>query len=188
MTYTEIEYKYSADNVDLSEFHDFCVARSPDAAFNVSGFDYFYANKKDASSFCRHRVGPDANQLTFKRKLTDKNNYIRTEHNINLDPKLTLNQVKAFLSEFGFSPSGTIFKNCFIYKYLDYTFVFYVVYDKNLKELGRFLEIEMSEDKEWESQDQAVWALQVREGELKRFGIIPANRMRRSLYEMYGKE
>lgn len=188
MKYTEIEYKYSADTVDLVRFHKFCMERTPETNFNVSGFDYFYAHKTDSAVFCRHRVGPDSNQLTFKRKLTDKNNYVRTEHNINLEKTLALPQVEAFLSEFNFTHSGTIFKNCFIYKFKDCTFVFYVVYDQGLKELGRFLEIEMSEDIDWPSQDTAVSTLQIREAELKYFGITAANRMRKSLYEMYGKE
>jgi adenylate cyclase class IV len=152
----------------------------------ASGYDHFYANYKDGSCFCRHRVGHDLNQLTFKRKLNDKNNYVRTEHNISLTAEVSTDQVAALCDEFGFKYKGSIYKDAFIYKYQDYTFVYYICYDLDMKELGRFMEIELSEDKNWESYERAISVLN---GFGNRFNqeldVTPQMRLKKSLYEMF---
>lgn len=98
MKYKEVETKYSADNLDFTDFEVFMINLKPLTTIRASGYDYFYCSPKSPNSFARHRVGPEFNQLTFKRKLADTNNYIRDEHNISLDLNVKREQVSALLS------------------------------------------------------------------------------------------
>lgn len=181
----EIEYKYKADDVTLDEFTAFCKSRGEYTFITASGYDYFYAHTKDPTSFARHRVGPSFNQLTFKRKTTDRNNYVRTEHNIDLGLNVRPEQTQALCEEFGYKYNTSIFKNVFIYEFLGHTLVYYVVYDQKLKELGRFIEIEMAEDWAWSSVEAAVGSLQQIEKEASVLGLCPQKRLRNSLFEMF---
>lgn len=183
---TEIEFKYRADDISLKDFIAFCEARGPLRAVNPCGYDYFYDNAKDQDAFCRHRVGLDINQLTFKRKTTDANNFIRTEHNMDL-VKATREQVRSLVSEFGYAHNFSLYKNCFVYSYDNYTLVYYVCYDEDMKELGRFIEIEMKEDFQWKSEQEAWDCLLVFEKLCKPLGISPQHRIKRSLFELYRK-
>lgn len=185
MKYFELEFKYKADSIDLDKFREFCKSRTPVNYLHASGFDNFYENTKEADSFCRHRVGPDINQLTFKRKTTDSNSYLRTEHNIGMQVEVTSDQITALCSEFGYKYSYSIFKTCFIYNFEYYTLVYYVCYDKKMKELGRFVEIEMREDYNWDSQQHAWDELVTLERLCKPLGITPQNRTKLNLYEMF---
>lgn len=184
----EVEFKYNAENLTLSDFTEFCAKHKPSFKFIMaSGWDDFYENIKDPTAFCRHRHGPDANQLTFKRKLADSNNFIRTEHNMDMTDKMRPDQVSALCSEFGYKYNTTLFKNCFIYKFDWYTLVYYICYDKDMKELGRFFEIEMAEEHDWKDEQEAWNELVVLEKLAKPLGVSPQSRVKRSLWEMYKK-
>lgn len=191
MNYREVEFKYRAA-VLLDEFVKICEGLDDRLIKTVqpSGFDNFYSSVKNPDCFCRHRIELGKfNQLSFKRKLTDKNNYIRTEHNLNMDVDTKKSQVQAMLSEFGYKYNTSIFKNCFVYAYELYTLVYYVCYNSELKELDRFVEIELNEDYAWGSEEDAWKALVDLE---KRFSvpllISPQARIKRSLFEMFRKE
>lgn len=185
--FKEIEFKYKADSISLTAFTEFCKARQPNKFVMAAGWDYFYSSVNDPDSFCRHRVGGDMNQLTFKRKTDDSNNFVRTEHNMNMLPGVSEAQVEAFCAEFGYKYNMTIFKNCFIYVYDSYTIVYYVCYDEDMHELGRFLEIEAKEDYPWVSDQEAWDAIAAIERLSKSLGISPQARMKRSLYELFRK-
>ena len=187
MNPVEIEFKYNAEAIPLSSFVELCASRQPENLILASGWDHFYENTKNPDAFCRLRVGPDSNQLTFKRKLADKNNFIRTEHNIDLERHVSLEQIANLVSEFGYKPNTKLFKNCFIYKFDKHIFVYYIVYDAGMKEVGRYVEIEMSEEHPWESEAQAMEALIELEKVFKPLGISPQSRIKRSLWEMYKK-
>lgn len=184
----EIEYKYSAQEVSLGRFKAFCEHREPKEVVQSSGYDHFYKSKKDDASFCRHRQGNDLNQLTFKRKLTEKNNVVRTERNLSLETKVSAEEVEALCEEFGYEYNSTIFKNIFVYIYDRYVLAYYVVYDTNLKELGRFFEIEASETAEWLSEEKALdYIREVEQDVTQTLKVTPQNRIRRSLFEMFGE-
>lgn len=183
---TEIETKYRADNVDLEEFMKVCTDKNPTEYITASGWDYFY-DKKGADGFARHRVGSDFNQLTFKRKTSEANNFIRDEDNLNMLKDVSVKQVKSFLGKFGYKHNRSIYKNCFIYSYPDHIVVFYVIYDEQIKEIGRFIEIEMSESSPWETEEQAWDTLVKIEKEWKALGLNPKTRMKKSLYELVKK-
>lgn len=187
MRFTEVEFKYKADSVTLSAFTAFCIERKPETVVEAAGYDHFYANTKDPDAFCRHRIGPDFNQLTFKRKTTGANNYVRTEHNINLTLDMERDKIEAICSEFGYKYNTSIFKNCFVYFYDWCVLSYYVCYDTDLKELGRFLEIEANEDHAWETEQEAWDAVVVMEKLCKPLGLTPQMRIKRSLFELYKK-
>jgi adenylate cyclase class IV len=169
----------------LTQFMEFCKEHGDHKFIMASGWDHFYANKNDEDAFCRVRVGPDSNQLTFKRKTDDANNYIRTEHNIDLATTVSVRQAADLAKEFGYYFKFTLYKNCFVFKYDRYTFVYYIVYDPDLNERGRFVEIEMSESYPWKDDQEAWGALTVLEKIMKPMGILPQGRVKRSLYEMF---
>ncbi len=184
----EIEFKYKADNISLVAFKAFCEARNPMMMDEASGFDWFYSKDGDASSFGRHRKQPGVfNQLSFKRKTVDNNNFVRTEHNIMLGDNVETEQVAALFKEFGYTYNISIFKSCFIYHYQDHILVYYICFDPDFKELGRFIEIEMDEDWATESPNEAMAKLTQLEGELKTLGISRLARIKRSLFEMFRK-
>lgn len=181
----EVEFKYRAEDIQLDKFEAFAKERAPAKVLTASGYDYFYANEKDPGSFARLRSGADMHQLTFKRKTNDANNFVRTEHNIDLARKMTRDQVSALLLEFGYKPDLTIFKNCFVYSYDYYTLVYYVCYDTQMKELGRFIEIEMAEEYPWSNETEAWDSLTALERLCKPLGITPQARVKRSLFELF---
>jgi adenylate cyclase class IV len=184
--YKEIELKYRADDVPLSSFIDFCLTQPGEfQKVLASGYDYFYENPKEPGSFARHRVGPSFNQLTLKRKLSDSNNFIRTEHNINLGADVTREQAEALCKELGYKFNTLIFKNVFVYTFDAHTFVYYVCYDKDLKELGRFIEIEMAEEYPWLNEEAAWEQLLELEASAKVLGLTPQRRMKKSLFEQF---
>lgn len=187
MEFKEIEFKYKAAEISFSSFTEFCASRGDSTFIQAAGYDYFYASTKDGDSFARHRVGPDMNQLTFKRKTTDKNNFVRAEHNIDLQQEVSTEQIAALCSEFGYEFRKRIFKNVFIYLFDRYNFVFYICYDDEMNELGRFIEIEMSEEHDWGEEKNAWEALLALEQDFKRLGITAQKRMKNSLFELFAK-
>lgn len=188
MKHTEVEFKYSAKNVSLEQFQKFCMELNPKEIVLPAGYDYFYRSPKDPNSFCRHRQGAITNQLTFKRKLADKNNFVRTEHNIDLSSKMSNLQIEAFLKEFGYEKSSSIYKNAFVYLYNKFNFVYYVVYDVAMNELGRFIEIEMDENYDWKDEIEAYTELQQLEKSMAVLGITSHTRLKLSLFEMFGEK
>jgi adenylate cyclase class IV len=184
MKNVEIEFKYKA-SIALTEFNDFCESRKPDKFVIISGFDHFYSSKSDKDSFYRHRVNTNENQLTFKKKLTVDNNFIRKEHNIDLPMSVSEDKIGSLCEINGYEYDISIFKNCFIYNYDYYTLVYYICYDKNLTELGRFIEIEMKEDYDWRNEEEAYGELVSLERLCKSIGASPDNRLNLSLFEMF---
>lgn len=188
MKYKEIEFKYNAADIGLMDFTEFCKEHGEHKEVVASGYDDFYEKDGDADSFCRLRSGADVHQLTFKRKTQDANNFVRTEHNIDLARSTTPAQIEALCAEFGYNYNTSIFKNCFVYKYDTYTFVYYVCYDTDMKELGRFIEVEMSEEYAWTNEAEAYNHLLVLEKLMRPLGISPQARVKRSLFELYRKD
>lgn len=180
----EIEFKYQA-SISLSQFKDFCINRKPDRFLIISGYDHFHSNPKDPNSFYRHRVNTNENQLTFKRKTVEDNSFIREEHNIDLPLNVSEDKIKALCAINGYEYNISIFKNCFIYNFNYYTLVYYFCYDAELKELGRFIEIEMKEDYDWTSETEAFGELVALERLCKSIGLSLEGRINKSLFEMF---
>ncbi len=60
-----------------------------------------------------------------------------------------------------------------------------MVYNLDLVELGRFIEIELNEHIEWESEASARNALDALEKGCYALGLTPLNRVSASLFEMF---
>lgn len=185
MRHSEVEFKYNADDISLARFQEFCDARTPPKKIDASGYDHFYRNAKEPDAFCRMRIGHDMIQLTFKRKPPGADSVVRTEHNINLTKDVSKEAVQAFLKEFGYVYDTSIFKNCFVYTWPDHTLVYYICYNKDLTELGRFVEIEANEDYNWASDQDAKDAIVALERICKPLGVSPQCRMKKSLFELF---
>jgi hypothetical protein len=65
--------------------------------------------------------------------------------------------------------------------------VYYVVYDKEFRELRRFIEIEALEDTQWLSSEEAWAEVMKYERLLEPLGITPRNRMKLSLFQLFSK-
>lgn len=187
MINTEVEFKYEA-KTSLSTFKDFCENRKPNKFSIVSGYDHFFSKSSDLDSFYRHRVNTNENELTFKRKTTKDNSFIREEHNIDLPLSVSQEKIAALCGINGYTYDASIFKHCFIYNYDFYTLVYYVCYDVELKELGRFIEIEMKEDYSWINEQEAFGELVTLERLCKNLGLSPDNRINKSLFEMFRRQ
>lgn len=183
----EIEFKYAA-TVPLIEFQSFCELRKPLKVQIISGFDHFMSKDTDSDSFYRHRVNTLENQLTFKRKTIKDNSFIREEHNIDLPLTVSRSTIESMCGVHGYAYNVSIFKNCFIYTYGYYTLVFYSVYDINLNEMGRFIEIEMKEDYDWVDEKEAFGELVMLEKLCKVLHVDSSKRINTSLYEMFRKD
>lgn len=182
----EIEFKYRADSISLVDFEYFCQKYSTyEKRIVASGYDDFYSHKTDSDSFIRHRHGADFNQLTLKKKTANRNNFVRVEHNLMIGSDTLPSAVRSLCLDLGYAYNTSIYKNAFVYIYEKHVFCFYVVYDSELKELGRFVEIEMREDYPWESKDQAMDELISLEYAIKSLGITAQARVRKSLYEQF---
>lgn len=182
----EIEFKYIA-KASLLEFTKFCESIGKSTFLTISGTDHFYANPRDIHSFYRHRVNTNENQLTFKRKLNPIDNFIRDEYNIDLPNSVSKDKIEALCSIHGYVYNTSIFKNCFIYQFHNYTLVYYICYDDNLRELGRFIEIEMKEDFGWETEQIAYTELVKLETMFSNLGLSSEGRIMKSLFELYRK-
>lgn len=184
----EMELKFSAKEISLEDFTAFAEARKPLKSIYVCGFDTFFSNPKDDTMFLRHRTGDNFNQFTVKRKLVEKNNFIRDEINLTLGEGTSQDTVAAVAKAMGYEFNRTIFKTVFVHNYDKYVLAYYTVYDLNLKELGRFLEIEMAEEYHWETEAQAWALLGEIEASAKVLGVTPQGRIKKSLYEQFRKE
>lgn len=185
----ELEYKYNAYDISLTAFIAFAKSRNPTNSLYVCGYDHFYSSRSEPDTFIRHRVGDNFNQLTVKRKLTDKNNFIRDEINLSLAKDVTEETAASLAKSLGYEFNRTIFKTVFVYTYDKYVLSYYAVTDTELKELGRFMEIEVAEGYPWSTEDQAWSMLNDLECEAaSSLGIKARGRIKKSLYEQFRKE
>lgn len=188
MIFKEIEVKYRAKDIKISDYRLLAESLLPTKQLQVSSPDHYYVKSKDM--FIRYRAGSRP-ELTVKVKINDKDNFVRTEINIPLDLSLSeedrLKTVAAFCDAIGFTHNFSIFKTCIIYYYEKFNIVYYLVYDLEMVEKERFIEIEMDEKYPWTSEEEAWNELVKIEKHLSELGITSQNRIKKSLYEMFRK-
>lgn len=180
----EVEFKYKA-SVSIEEFKRFCVDKNPLDLLVIAGYDHFYSNLKDKDSFFRHRTSFKDNELTFKRKTALNNSFVRTE--INIEIANGSDSIAELCKEMGYEYNTSVFKSCLVYTHKNYVVSYYICYDSNMKELDRFIEIEVREDR-WDNEKEAWDELLVLEKVYKPLGISTSGRIKSSLFEMYRKE
>lgn len=188
----ELEFKYKADGIMLAKFQLFAEELEPKKILNVGSYDTYYSGpaflKEKGLEFLRFRQGASP-ELTFKIKTNENNNNSRIEVDLPLSRKVTKFIVDKFLSWLDFKENFEIYKECYIYFYEKLDIVYYIVRDKEEgKVLGRFIEIEARKDAKFNSEDEAWQLVKEMEQKMSIFGITPANRMKRSMWEIFRKE
>lgn len=184
MHFKEIETKYDANGISLKAFVDLVEPMTPDKELFVSSYDDYFVNGSD---FVRYRYTKDHGELTIKKKTSDKNNNERIEVNLPTQGN-NLKTLSAFMDLLGYKYNFGIYKSCQIYWVDKVVLVYYVVYDKELREVRRFIEIEADESHAWESEQQAWDEVVKYEKILEPLGITSKNRLKKSLFEMFRKE
>lgn len=194
--FTELEYKYLADNIKLSDFRKLMESypnewlNIDDRIFGptvkeVSSFDIYYTASLE--HFIRFRMSKQSPELTIKRKNNETNNWDRVEVDVPLSPEATEETVEKFVNLLDYKKNFKIYKSCFIYFFDNFNTVYYTVYDEEMKEVGRFIEIEINKDKVKMLGDNASIVLKQVENSLEALGITAKNRLKKSLFEMYVK-
>jgi adenylate cyclase class IV len=177
--YSEKEFKYDISAIGLTKFQELMLQLGAGKPIEVSSWDHYLTNDKD--EFIRFRKSDTKPELTIKRKLSSVNNNDRIEVNLPVATSLTDETVTAFSELLGYKHNFKIFKSCWIYYFDNVDIVYYIVFSKDMKEVGRFLEIEILEDKHVANPFDV---LKEYEQKLSPLGIKPQNRLRKSLFEM----
>lgn len=200
--FTELEYKYNADNIGLQDFQDLMKSIGYLKSLDISSWDYYYTNENN--DFIRFRES-DTPELTIKRKTTENNNWNRIEVDLPLDKnKISVTIVEEFVNLQNYQFNFKVYKSCFIYwsEYVNY--VYYIVYDEQMRECNRFIEVEVNKDKinELASEERRqseieagfkllpispLSVLKEAEEKLTILGISSKNRLKKSLFEIFKK-
>lgn len=184
MEITELEFKYSIDDLKLSEFIDFAESMNPERELEVSSWDFYYSGLGLPFEFIRFRNGPSP-EITIKIKNNKKNNNSRIEVDLPIHISVKEQLVAKFVNLFGFKENFRIHKHCKIYWYKKLDIVYYTVFDKNMNEIGRRIEIEARKDYPFVSQEEAIEEIKSMEKLMILIGISPQRRMRKSNWEQF---
>lgn len=186
--FKELEFKYKADDITLTDFSKLMEKLNPGKRKDVSSWDHYYTHSENKEEFLRFRES-DAPELTMKRKVKSTNNWERVEIDLPLDPdRIKLGTVNKWTELEGYKKNFTIYKSCFIFWYDIVNTVYYIVYDEDMKEQGRFIEIEVNKNKVPElGVDPCFEKLKDFEKELTALGISSQNRLKKSLFEIFVK-
>jgi adenylate cyclase class IV len=183
MHFKEIEYKYDAANISMKEFEELVEGNFKiNKKMLVSSYDDYFVDS--TGNFIRYRYTDGRGELTIKRKLSVNNNNERIEVNVPTAGD-NLKTISTFVDLLGYEHNFGIYKTCKIYWVDRVVLVYYVVYDKEMKELRRFIEIEADEDLQWDSEQHAWDEIGKYEKLLEPLGITPKNRLKKSLFETF---
>lgn len=189
----ELEFKYNANHISVDEFTKFAQSLDSGKLIDVSSWDiYFSGGESNALpfEFVRYRQGPKP-ELTIKVKSTDKNNNDRLEVDVPLNPETSSDEmekaVAAFVGQIGFSFNVKIYKSCQIYLFPKTSLVYYVTFDSNMKEVGRYVEVEASKSYPFASKEEAWNEVMALESKLSALNITSKNRMKKSQWEINRK-
>lgn len=184
--FKELEYKYKADGVKLTDFQELAEALLPIKKLDASSWDVYYTKQEVEDHFIRYRDS-DNPELTKKRKTKKENNWERIEIDLPLDQaRITERTVTSWVGLDAYERNFKIYKSCFIYWFDNTNIVYYTVYDENMKEIGRYIEVEVNKEKVSEiGTEKCMEELKSLEEHLTKLGISSKNRMKRSLFEIY---
>ena len=184
--YKEVEYKYDANKIKLKDFQKMMDKMKPRLLLETGSWDHYYTNEKD--EFIRYRKSEIRPELTIKRKTVAEHNQTRIEINLGLSETDDDETVDAFVKLLDYKHNFKIYKSCFIYYFDEVDVVYYIVYDENMDEAGRFLEIEYLEEKAHDKHMKHIYKeINTFEKKLKPLGIEKSKRISKSLFEMFKK-
>jgi adenylate cyclase class IV len=184
MKFKEIEFKFDAQNISVTDFCNLVENFKPSKNIMVSSYDDFFMNEND--EFIRYRHNNNMQELTIKRKTSNYNNVERIEVNLSIVPQ-EYSTINAFVELLGYKHNFRIYKTAKIYWIDNVVICYYIVYDENMTELNRFIEIEANEDMEFLNELEAWDSIRYYEEKMKCIGINSKRRLRKSLFEMYKK-
>ena len=184
INFKEIEYKYEAKNINIKTFDTFVKALNPSNVITVSSFDEYYKSDIGSVDFIRYRYNDSSKELTIKKKTIDSNNTNRLEINLNLAETNDM-KIQTFIGLIGYEFKFKIYKTSHIYEFDNVIVAYYIVYDENMIECGRFLELEASEHYSFRDEQHAIGAINNFEKLLENFGITYRHRLKKSLFEMF---
>lgn len=183
---TEVEHKYSAEEIDRSVFVNFTKKMNPERETSVASWDHYYSGPNLPFEFVRFRGGGSP-ELTIKIKNSAKNNNSRIEVDLPLGKSASEFLVSKFVGLFGFKENFRIYKFCDIFWFEKVDVVYYVVYNENMTEVGRRIEIEARKDYPFSSEEEAVAAVVEMEKVFSEIGLSAQKRMKKSNWEQFRK-
>lgn len=185
---TELEFKYDASDIKMSKFVEFAQSLKPTKRVEGAGWDVYYSGDRQNFEFIRLRQSPDFAELTIKIKNDEKNNNNRFELDLALLPSKTSNWlVEKFVSLFGFKENFRVWKYFDIYWTEKVDIVYYTIYNKDMVETGRRIEIEARKDYPFKSSEEALAEVKAMEQLMSEIGITPQKRMKKSMWEQFRK-
>lgn len=200
-SFFEFEYKFKADDIKLEDFQALMEEIKYTSFLHTGSWDHYYTKKNKTNEFLRFRESEVSPELTKKIKLKNSNNFSRLEVDLPLDPKRLykegIEKGKVTIDKFAemedYKQNFSIYKDCFIYWQDSVNYVFYrvpkVIYMDNhyTKIVHTFIEVEMNKDKiqDTDSAKSVFKALNQAESVLKKLGLNPKKRYKKSLFEIY---
>lgn len=186
--FIELEYKYRASDTTFKPFLKLMEELGYESRVDVSSWDVYYTKPEKSDRFLRFRKSSQTPELTKKIKINANNNWERVEIDLPLDPKrINEETVEKFAAIDNYSENFRIYKSCYIFFSKDVNFVYYIVLDENLKEKGRFIEVEVNKDRV-DGLVDPKWTLKKAEEKLEKIGITHQNRLKKSLFEIYERK
>ena len=186
---TELEFKYDASDIKLSKFVEFAQTINPTRRVEGAGWDIYYSGNGQDFEFIRFRQSPDFAELTVKIKNTEKNNNNRFELDLPLLPsKATSWLLEKFVALLGFKENFRVFKYFDIYWTDKVDIVYYTIYNKDMMEVGRRIEIEARKDYKFQSAEEALAEVKRVEQLMGEIGITPQKRMKKSMWENFQRK
>lgn len=194
--FKELEFKYKADEVKLQDFIKLMQDLDFDSNISAASWDIYYV--KNDNEFQRFRKSKTEPELTKKIKTNINNSWDRVESDLPLDPKRVTEELVAFhVGLDGYKENFRVYKVCEVFWKDNFNYVYYITYDINMKELGRFIEVELNKNKVsslLSESDKSIGtfegpkqALNIAAKVLEKLNLYPANRMKKSLFELYKK-
>lgn len=184
---TELEFKYDSKDIPLSRFVSFANSNNPVSQKEAASWDLYYSGSGLPFEFFRFRKGTRP-ELTTKIKTEEKNNNRRVEVDLPLNPEIADSIVLDFVSQFGFKENFRVWKYCHIFYYEKTDIVYYVMYNEEMNEVGRRIEIEARKDYPFKSEEEAVAEVKAMEQKMAKIGISPQMRMKKSNWEQLRRD
>lgn len=185
--HNEHEFKYRSDNIKLTEFQNLMKSLGKSEIITVSSWDVYFCHLENEHEFIRHRQSDTNPELTIKRKTNINNNFNRIEIDVPIKPNCE-EDVQKFVELLGYKFNFKIYKSCFIFKFKDYNYCYYLTYDENLKSLDIFTEVEVNKSSIEALIKKGIDPTEVLNEaakHLESIGLTSKNRMKKSLYEIY---
>lgn len=190
--YSEMEFKWSADNVTAKAFRRWCNRLHPERYDKGSFPDVFYVQGENV---VRHRWDKGPGQLTVKQRRSLDSMVDRVEVDLDLAPHMTHLDVTKFLTVSGWKRQMTLFKNFvetfWIEDPLEKVVVIVALYEvekldeRTHKRVGtrRFMEVECDKDSALSNEQARTVLDRWKEKLTTKFDL--GKPLNRSLYEIY---